>query len=48
MEKKNGNFLFKETFFSGSMEKSQKLEPAKISCNSVVFAVEFWAAKKKI
>ena len=45
--KKYGYFLFKETYFWGLLEKSQKLEPAKISCNSVVFAVEFWQLRRK-
>ena len=28
-------FLFTGTYFCGSLEKSQKLEPAKISCHTV-------------
>ena len=30
-----GNFYFPGTYFCGSLEKSQKLEPAKISCHTV-------------
>ena len=30
-----GKRLFAETYFCGSLEKSQKLDPAKLSCHTV-------------